>query len=481
MSSIRSNLKSGIIFTAISKYSNVFVSIIIGAVLARLLTPEEFGVVVIVSVFISFFNLLSNFGLGPAVVQFKELSENDIQSIFLFSIIFGTLLSSIFFISSPLIADYYNDSRLINLSRWMSLSILFNTWQIIPNALMLKSLKFKYIGIVNVGVHIISGGIAICLAYYGFSYYALVINSIVTGLLLFVAYYFLAPIKLVFRLDFVPIKKIAKFSTFQFFFNFINYFSRNADNLLIGKYFSTEALGFYDKAYRLMMMPVQNLTHVITPVLHPVLSNYQNEDNTIYEAYKKVVRILSTIGFPLSIFLYFSANEIITIVFGSQWETSIPIFRLLALTVGIQMVLSSTGSIFQSKNRTDLMFYAGLIGSTLLILGICYGIFYEKELIAVGHGLIIAFVINIIQALYLLIKIALKHSFGNFLIVFFFPLLSATCLAFSLWGLELVFTSNNLIISLIVKSSFSLLIFTIITAISSQNRNIISSFISKKK
>ena len=130
-------------------------------------------------------------------------------------------------------------------------------------------------------------------------------------------------------------------------FNFINYFSRNADNILIGKFFSSSALGYYDKSYRLMMVPVQNLTHVITPVLMPVLSKFQDDKRMVVDAYSKVTKLLATIGFPLSVFLYFSASEIIYILYGAQWEQSIPIFKLLALTVGIQVVLSSTGSIFK--------------------------------------------------------------------------------------------------------------------------------------
>ena len=203
--------------------------------------------------------------------------------------------------------------------------------------------------------------VAIILASLGFSYYALIINSILSGLLIFIAYYYLSPIKPSLVIRFSSIRKISKFSTFQFLFTFINYFAVNTDNLLIGKYFSPSALGFYDKAYKLMLMPVQNLTFVITPVLHPVLSEYQNEKKVIYDAYYKIVKLLAIIGFPLSVFLYFNASEIINIMYGPQWDQSIPVFKLLALTVGIQIVLSSTGSIFQATNRTDLLFYAGLI------------------------------------------------------------------------------------------------------------------------
>jgi PST family polysaccharide transporter len=218
------------------------------------------------------------------------------------------------------------------------------------------------------------------------------------------------------------VKKIARFSIFQFMFNFINYFSRNADNLLIGKYFSPSALGYYDKSYRLMMLPVANLTHVITPVLMPILSTYQNDKDVIYNAYIKVVKLLAIIGFPLSAFLFFTAPEIVNILYGPNWVQCIPVFRLLAITIGIQMVLSSTGSIFQAMNRTDLLFFSGSLNTVFMISGIIYGVFIEKSVESVAFGLIIAFIINFFLGFYILVKVVLDKPFFNFLDIFLLPI-----------------------------------------------------------
>ena len=128
-----------------------------------------------------------------------------------------------------------------------------------------------------------------------------------------------------------------------------------------------------------MIMPVQNLTFVITPVLHPVLSQFQNDKEIIYDAYYKIVKLLAMIGFPLSIFLYFNASEIINIMYGPQWDQSIPVFKLLALAVGIQIVIMTGGSICQATNRTDLLFYSGVLSTILLVAGISIWNFYWKK------------------------------------------------------------------------------------------------------
>lgn len=468
MASIRKSFTTGVLYTALAKYSGIFISIIIGAILARLLTPDEFGIVALVTVFVSFFNLLSDFGIGPAVVQNQSLTDEDIQSIFSFSILIGIILAGIFFLIAPFIAKFYNKPELIQVSRVLSLSILFFSWQIIPYALFQKALKFKQIGLITLGVQLFSGIIAIILAYAGFSYYALVVQSILVSGITLVIFFILNPIKIAFKVQKKSIEKIIRFSSFQFMFNFINYFSRNADNILIGKFFSSSALGYYDKSYRLMMVPVQNLTHVITPVLMPVLSKFQDDKRMVVDAYSKVTKLLATIGFPLSVFLYFSASEIIYILYGAQWEQSIPIFKLLALTVGIQVVLSSTGSIFQAVNRTDLLFYSGLLSAIFMVGGICYGIFVGKSLESIGYGLIVAFIINFFQSFYMLIHVALKESVKTFFKPFFFPILTSVIMMLIFWTLRTIYP-DEIVLSFIFKLLTAGLIFC--TLFLSQNEN----------
>ncbi|MCB0749931.1 MAG: lipopolysaccharide biosynthesis protein, partial [Ignavibacteriae bacterium] len=384
--------------------------------------------------------------------------NEDIESIFLFSIIIGFFLSAVFYFSSALISDFYKKEELENLSKLMSLIVLLQAIRIVPNALIRKNLQFKQLGIIEVVVQVIGGIVAIVLAYYGFSYYAIIINSILTGFLIFVIFYKMEPIRFTYRLNLESINKILKFSSFQFFFNFINYFSRNLDNLLIGKYFNSEALGFYDRAYKLMLMPVQNLTHVITPVLHPILAEYNNEKKVIYDTYYKIVKFLSLIGFPLSVFLFYNAAEIIYIMYGNQWGESIPVFRLLALTVGIQIVLSSSGSIFQATDRTDLLFYSGLIGSILMISGISYGVFIGKNLESVGFGIIIAFILNFLQGFYLLINKSLGYNFFKFLLIFTRPLLLSIILGIVLWSVSFI-KLENYIYSFVIKIFVSIVVF----------------------
>jgi teichuronic acid exporter len=472
MTSNRKLLISGIFYTALSKYSNILITILFTSVLARLLTPEEYGVIAIVMVFITFFQLLSNFGIGPAIIQNKRLTDNDLKSIFTFSIILGFVFAFIFYFSSSLISHFYKREELKVIVKLLSLSVLFYSFNVVPQSLNYKKLLFKKVGLIAIVIQLITGSIAVFFAAHGFSYYSLVIKYILDGLFIFIGNYYFSPIKLSVKIEISAISKIAKFASFQFFFNFINYFSRNADNLLIGKYINIKALGYYDKAYQLMMMPVVNLTHVITPVLQPILSEFENDKQRIYNAYLKLVKILATIGFPLSIFLFFSASEIIQILLGSQWVESIKIFKILALTVGIQIVFSSSGTIFQATNRTDLLFISGFINAIFMISAILFGIFIGKSLESIGYGLIVSFTINFFQTFYILINRALHSSFIDFLKVFIYPLFISAGIAISLWIIS-KYTIISPIYSLTIKLFVTGVVFILLFLYSSENRELL--------
>ena len=143
----------------------------------------------------------------------------------------------------------------------------------------------------------------------------------------------------------------------------------------MGRYMSLSQLGYYDKSYRLMMLPLQNIAYVISPVMHPIFSEMQHDLKQLGASYLKVVRLLAFIGLPLSAVLFFTAQELVLIIFGDQWEPSVPVFRILALSVGIQIVMSTSGSIFQAANATRMLFLCGVFSAALNVAAICTGIF----------------------------------------------------------------------------------------------------------
>ena len=390
---ISSKLRSGAIISFAARYADLFIQLGITALLSRLLSPSEFGVIAVVMVLVVFFAIFSEAGLGVAVVQEGNLSRDDISTLFNLSLLLGASLGLLFFFSGGVIASFYSNPVYKGIARWLSMTLFFSTLNIVPQALLRKRQRFALHGVLQITASALSGILAVIFALKGKSYYSLVYKSVFSSVLFFFLCAFAAklPVSRVFLTG--TVKRVASFSLFQFLFNFINYFSRNLDKLLVGRYLGMAPLGYYEKSYRLMMLPLQSFTFALSPILHPILAEYRDTPDAIYHAYLRISRLMAFVGFPLSVFLAYSSREIILIIFGQQWLESVPVFQILSFSVGIQMVLSLSGSIFQSAGRTDLLFVSGFLSAILMVSGTMLGIVYHS-LNILAWGLVAAFSIN---------------------------------------------------------------------------------------
>ncbi len=462
---INREIRSGAFYVFIFKYSEIFSHIVITAILARLLSPKEFGVVAIVTVFTNFFFIISDSGLGVGVIQKRGFTNKDFFSLFVITAFVGLFVAILFYFSGYFIADFYDNNVYIKISALLSFSLFFNTINTVPSAMLSREKKFKAIGIRKVAVEIIAGVFAIFLAYDGFSYYSIIYRSILVSILLFLIDFRLSGLKFTRSIHLNVVKEIFSYSLYQFLFSVVNYFSRNADNLLIGKILGPVSLGYYDRAYKLMLMPISSLTQVITPVLHPVLAIHQDNPELIYNVYSKIVKFLSLIGFPLSILLFFSAKEIVTIMYGNQWQATIPAFKLLALTVGIQMVYVSAGSIFQVLGKTNYLFSAGLFSSLITILAVLVGVFIGKSIYVVSFMLILAFIINFFQRYYLLIVRSFRKTMTNFFTLLYPGIIISIGIFILNFILVSFVTIKILILSLIIKVILFILVYLVLLVV----------------
>jgi len=453
-------LKNGIIIIAIGKYSNLIIQFIILGILSRLLTPNDFGIVAIINVFLVFFSMLIDLGIGPAIIQNKTLTEQQINRIFTFTVLLSILLSVLFGTIARPIALFYDNKDLVEVFILMSLALFTSGINMVPQSILLKKKKFIGVNIAQVLSNVIYGVVGTILAFNGFSYFAIVIATIVKNLVLFLIIFKQANIKLAKSIKLSDLKVIYSFSKNQFLFNLINYFSRNLDNILIGKFISAKDLAYYDKAYTLSLYPNQILTNVITPVIQPIMSEYESQTNIIKETYLLVAKILAFVGMPLTVFLFMTSKEVIYIMFGFQWTGSIATFQILSLSIWIQMILSSTGSIFQSTNRTDLLLLSGILSSVLNISSIIVGIWTGRiEYVAVV--LVISFSINFIQANYLLMRKVFQTKQSEFYKVLIDPIIISIIVFVPLIIINMFLGQYSLAILIITKSIISLVMFLV--------------------
>lgn len=469
------SIKKATMINAFSKYFSLAINIIFVAILARIITPEDHGLISLVVVFTSFFTVISDLGIGTSIIQNKDLSQDDVSRLFGLTFWIGLILIILFFFLSFVVAFIYKDNRYITIFSILTIAVFFTTINVVPNALLLREKKFLSIGIRVIVITLLTGILTVLAALSGWKHYALVLQSILLAAGSFIWNYASNRTKVLFTQKKSTIDKIKSYSGFHFAFNVLNYFARNFDSLLIGKSLGTEPLAYYNKSYTLMLYPISNLTFVITPILHPILSDYQNNKDYIYEIYIKVLKVLSLMGVFISVFSFFAAKEIIMIVFGDQWIPAIMTFKWLSLSIYFQMTASSAGAIYLSIGNSKLMFRSGVMFTITTLICIVIGVMLgtiETVALMVSVSFVIKYLIEFIH----LIKIGLKQSllsfFNNFI-----PELIMTIVMILTSYLLMQIKMDNLYISLIVKLAVSSTVYFILLLILKQWKYLLFIFI----
>ncbi len=368
MGNLRKSLISGVWYVSLAKYSCVVVGLAVTAVLARILTPRDFGTVAIATVFIHLFSTIVTESFSPAIIQNKQLTERDLRAINSFTYLMAFALTGLYLLAVPFIVAYYETEVLSTILTVFAVSIFFSIISIVPNALLMKAKRFRFIAMMSLGIHLALAVMSIAAVTQGMGIYALLVEPVGHGVLLFAVSYAAYPVRWSWpRRE--SVAKILSFSVFQMLYTAIHIGYRNIDKLLIGKYMGAANLGYYEKSYRLMMLPLENVSSVISPVLHPLLSEYQNDKDYLWEAYKKIIAFMSEFCFIVSVALFFLARFIVILLYGDQWEPAVPVFQVLALSVCFQLMQSPMGAIFLAANAVRRLMVSTLWIFFLMLIG----------------------------------------------------------------------------------------------------------------
>lgn len=458
MKKMNNKLREGFTFTAIGTYSNFLIQIIVQAILSRLLSPKEYGVIAIMQVFIVLFAMLVEAGMGPAIIQNKMLTRKDNMNLFNFSAIFSIILTIIFGFLGLLFSKIYMNPSYTYLTWIQSISILFIGLNIVPTALLNKRKQFKEVNFSAVVGGLLSGVVGVTMAFLGFGIYSLISSAITTAFVSFFLNRYFADVCFTKKWDKSSLAAIWTVSRNQFGTNIINYFSNNSDNILVGKFIGDTALANYNKSYQLLTLPTTLLLNIVNPVLQPILSDYQDDVATIRKTYYDIVHLLALFGIPTSIFLSMSAKQIIFFFFGSQWEGAVIPFSYLAIIVWCQMTTYSNGAIWQSRNKTNLFLFSSFINTLILIFSIIVGIIIGS-INSVAFCVAVGNFISFFWKFYYITENALDDSLVNLLKIFFSPIILGVFTFIGL-RLEVFIDPNNIFFSLVIRS---LLVFAIIS------------------
>lgn len=432
-----------------SKYTSFFAQLFITAILARMLPPEDFGILAIILVFLNLFIPFADMGIGAAIIQYQDLDERDYGALFSFSIVFAVLLTLLFCAASIPISLFYANEQLVPLCCFASLSLLFATLNMVPNGLLLKDKRFVSIGLRLFVVTVVAGVIAIAMAFAGWGVYALVWHNIIAGVITFAWNYLAKPIRHLTVHFWVSLRKVLSYSAFQFGSSMVNYFSTNLPNLVIGKCFNEAALGFYDKAYRLTTYPMNGISGVINSVVQPYMAKHQDNPDVIFSYWFRVAKVLSLVGVPIAVIFFCAPAEIVGIMYGDQWGSAVPLLQVLSFSIYFQLVNSIAGAFFLSAGHSDLLFRAVTASTLLTVCGLVAGVLLGG-LDAVALCISIAFCLHVVPTGYYLLGRTLRQGYGC--VVRFLPEILIGLLAGVVCWLVAPFLPSEIVLSLLCKT-----------------------------
>lgn len=458
MGNLKEKMLKGVFWSAVEKYSGMAVSLIVAMILARLLCPEDYGVVAVVQIFLGFLNMLSSMGIAAAIVQRKDLTDDDLSNIFTFSIIVALVLSLVMFGGAWGLAAFYDNPQILPVCQLLAFSVFFSTINMVPHALMTKNLRFKEMAMRTLVVQSVTGVLSIAAALAGWGVYALLVGSILGSLFTFLIFRHYYPVRISRHLSMQPLRKIMSFSAYQFAFDFFNYFSGNLDKLIIGKLMPLSSLAYYEKSYRLMQMPLQNISSVVGPVIQPIMSSFQDDKADMAQKYNRIIKLLATVSFPLAITLYFTADELIFLLFGSQWQEAVEPFKVFALSLPLQMILNTSGGIWQACNATNYMFWTGMCNTLLVCLGFFLGAWLGGTITWIAWGWTCASVICFFNTYWFMYHRLLGFPLHKMLRLFLPPLANLILLAAIYFVEESLVDWQNAFIALAVKGIIAVLV-----------------------
>ena len=389
-------IRGGVV-TAFSQSCTFAINLGRTAILARLLTPDDFGLIGMVAVVTGFVMLFKDAGLSMATIQRKEITHEQISNLFWVNAIISIGCMVIVAALAPLVTWFYGREELLGITIALAGAIIFSGLVIQHQALLRRRMEFGRLALVQVASQLAGAIAAIVLAWFGFRYWALVWSQYVLGMFGLVAFFVACPWWPGWLSRGSGVRSMLHFGKNLTGFNFVNFFARNGDNLLIGKFCGSAQLGIYSRAYALLMLPLSQINGPLSAAAIPALSRLQDDPQRYRHYYLSAIRLICAVSMPFVVFLMAMATNVILIVLGPQWTEAAGVFFWLGVTGVLQPVNNTGGWLLVSQGRDREMFQWGILGSTLIVASFAIGIPWGIQGVAMGYGIVCATIVTPLQ------------------------------------------------------------------------------------
>jgi O-antigen/teichoic acid export membrane protein len=383
-----STIIGGLSWSLLSKLCRQVIQLVFIFVLSRILSPAEFGLMSMVTAFSMLAEIVRNMGMGAAVIQQQQATNQLYDTAFCFNIVVGTLVFLVFFFTAPLIAIFYKQPLLTDLIRVFASVYVIGSLNIVQEALLQKSLAFKRLFFMDLLSVTISGVLAVYLAWKGWGVWSLVFQYMAMITVSTVVLWVTAEWKPRLRFHRETFRNMRMYSMSLFAHDVVYFFGRDTDKFVIGKYAGADALGIYYRAYMLMLLPVNQINNVITKVMFPVFARMQHDLAAMRQAYLKATRLIAFVSFPIMSLLFLLAEPIILLLLGRQWLEVAWYLRVFCIYGMVESISTTVYWIYKSTGKTMPMLRWGIISTIIIIATVIISMRWGVRGVAIGYTLV---------------------------------------------------------------------------------------------
>lgn len=366
-----SSTTKGVIWSAVERFSVQGVSFLLGLVIARLVTPSEYGLIAMLAIFMAIAQTFIDSGFGSALIQKKDRNEVDYSTVFYFNIVISVILYCILYLCAPFIARFYNQPVLTSVTRWIGLNLILGSLSIVQRARLSIDLNFKLQAKVSLVAVIISGMIGIFLAYNGWGVWALVSQSISNTLLSTIFLWITTKWNPLFEFSLTSFKRLFSFGSKLLASGLLNTIYLNLYSLVIGKFYNAADVGYYNRAYSISQYPSTNIVTIITRVIYPVQCAHQDDEKWLEDMFIKYLRMACFIIFPLMVLLSVIAYPLVSVILTDKWLPAAPLISILSLAYLLYPIMVFNTLILNVKGRSDIFLKAEIIKKIGAVVILC--------------------------------------------------------------------------------------------------------------
>jgi O-antigen/teichoic acid export membrane protein len=426
---------TGVIWAGASQAGRLLIQILALAVLSRLLPAADFGLLALATVVTTYASLLRDMGTAAAIIQRDRLTGELLNTVFWFNVCVGVALAALVCVLAIPIANLFRQPRLSGVLAALAITFPLVSAGAVHQALLERSLRFRSLARLEISSALLALGVACLSAVKGFGVYSLVVNTIAAAALTSLQLWIASGWRPMLRWSGTELRSLWSFSANLFGFQTLNYFARNADTMLIGRFLGAAELGWYNMGYRIMLFPLVNLSAVMSRSLFPVLARQQSDQASFAALYKRTISAIAVVTAPLMAGLWVLREPFVEVVFGKRWLPVAPLLAWLAPLGLVQSLLTTVGMIYMATGKTALMMKWTVVSSVTIVVAVAIGLTWGYLGVAkayVAANLLLLYPVFVVPAR------LIELSFMDIVKSVQLQVLTAILMAAFLWSLTVV-------------------------------------------